>query len=100
MAYLTHSAEISRNGRHRAGGRSDDRLGYESDDRFRAEAVNFLFESIRDASAISFGAFAGFCKAILEAGLDQGHVDEQRLVRRSPPRAPPRRERAQRVAMI
>jgi len=100
IADLANAAEVSRHRRHRSGSRADDRLGAEGDHVLTPEPGNGFFQLLRQSRAIRFGRLAGAPVAILVAGRDVRHIDQERCELSTTPLVSADRERAQRVAVI
>jgi hypothetical protein len=100
VADFANPPKVARNGRHGSGSRSDDGLGDKSHDCIRTKALDLLLEIVGSPSAIFFRALPWLGEPIFEARIDQSHINQQGIVRRSAPNTAAGRQGAQCVSVI
>src|SRR3954451_4472414 len=100
VADLAHSTEVAGDWWHCARSCSDDRFSDERDDRFGADAQDFLLERVSCPARVCRRRLARFGKAVFETRIDERYIEEQRLIGSAAPGASTCCKRAERIAMV
>ncbi len=99
-AELAHAAQVARHRHQGARCGADHRLGDERDHVLRPQALDGQRQLVDQAPAVLLGRLVDAAVAVLVAGRDVGHVDQQGCELAAPPFVAPDRQRAERVAVV
>ena len=100
VADFADALEIPRCGRHGTGGGTDNRFGGKGHNGFRSDAQQLLLQQICRPQPVGLGRLAVVPQAVVIAGIDVAHIDQQRPELRASPLVAARRKRPHRIAVI